>query len=150
MASVGELALMHRLGSRRLREHGIIFDENATLVPTPSHNAAMLSVLSEQADIAIIAAPFFGGVEASIRERIVILDRSEFAPHHPVSVSPDVPSDIVGRLTEVLLALSDSLHGQAALEAMNFPGFVVPELGLYEVMDWAADDLERQLSLGSK
>lgn len=149
IASVGEFSLMHRLGNRTLRENGIVIGENASLVPTPSLNSAMLSVLSNQADIAIIAAPFFKRVESSIRDRIAILERSVLAPHHPVSLSPDVPEDIAIRLTEVLLALQDTPEGQSALEAMSFPGFVVPEPGLYDVLDWAADDIESLLGLES-
>lgn len=147
IASVGELALMHRLGSQTLRENGIVFGENATLVPTPSHNAAMLSVLSGRADIAIIAAPFFLRVDSDIRDKISILARTGLAPHHPISVSSRTPEEIVNRLTEAVLALSKTPDGVAALEAMSFPGFVVPEPGLYDVMDWAADDLEKLLGL---
>lgn len=145
VASIGELALMHRLGSQTLRENGIILGENATRVRTPSHNAAMLSVISDRSDIAIIAAPFFGRVDADIRDKIVILARTERVPHHPISVSPRVPEEIVNSLTKALLALPKTPEGLAALEAMNFPGFVAVEPGLYDVLDWAADDLERLL-----
>lgn len=147
IASVGELSLMYRLGDQLLREKGIMIGENATLVLTPSHNAAMHSLLSDRADVAIIAAPFFNRVRPDIRDRIVILGQSAFAPHHPVSISPDVPDEIAIRLTKAMLALSETPEGQSALEAMSFPGFVVPEPGLYDVMDWAADDLEGFLGL---
>ena len=149
VASVGELALMHRLGSQILRDNGIVFGENAKLVPTPTHNAAMLSVLSDQADIAIIAAPFFGRVDADVREQIDILARTALAPHHPISVGKEVPEDVVDRLTAALLALPETPEGLVALEAMSFPGFVAPEPGLYEVMDWAADEIEGLLELKS-
>lgn len=147
VASVGELALMHRLGSKTLRENGLNFGENAMLVPTPSHNAAMLSVLSGHADIAIIAAPFFSRVEESVRDRIVILERTDLVPHHAVSVRGDMSEDVAIRLTEALLALPDTPEGQATLETVGFPGFVVPEPGIYQVMDWAADDLGALLGL---
>lgn len=149
IASIGVFSLMHRLGTQTLRAHGVVIGENATLVPAPTLNAAMLAVLSNQADIAIIAAPFFERIEPSIRGRIAILAESELAPHHPISLHVDVPEDISIRLTEVLLALADTPEGRAALDAMNFPRFIVPEPGLYEVMDWAADDIETQLGLDS-
>lgn len=147
VASIGELALMHRLGTQTLREYGIVPGENITLAPTPSHNAAMLSVLHDQADIAIIAAPFFGRVDDAIRDKIDILARTDLAPHHPVSVSPDVPADIADRLSQALLALTETPEGQAALDTLGFPGFTAVEPGLYDVFDWAADDLERLLGL---
>lgn len=145
VATIGELALMHRLGTQTLRENGIVFDENATLVPTPSHNAAMLSVLSDRADIAIIPAPFYERVDTDIRDRIDILSRTALAPHHPISVSPQVPGDVADRLSEALLDLKETEEGLAALDAMSFPGFVAVQPGLYDVMDWAADDIERLL-----
>ncbi len=147
VATIGELALMHRLGTQTLRENGIVFNENATLVPTPSHNAAMLSVLSDRADIAIIAAPFFDRVSADIRDRIDVLARTALAPHHPIAVSPQVPEEVAVRLSEALFHLKDTPEGLAALDAMSFPGFVAVEPGLYDVMDWAADDIEKLLGL---
>ncbi len=147
IATVGQLALMHRLGTQTLRESGIVLDENATLLQTPSHNAAMLSVLSDRADIAIIPAPFYKRVDADIRDRIDILARTALAPHHPISVSPQVPQDVAKRLAEALLDLKEAPEGLAALEAMSFPGFAPVEPGLYDVMDWAADDIEKLLGL---
>ncbi len=147
IATIGELALMHRLGTQTLLENGISFDENATLVPTPSHNAAMLTVLSDRADIAIIAAPYFKRVDADIRDSIEILARTPLAPHHPIAVSPRMPEEIAERLSEALLCLRKTPEGLAALEAMSFPGFAAVEPDLYEVMDWAADDIERLLGL---
>ncbi len=147
VATVGELALMHRLGTQTLRENGIVFDVNATVVPTPSHNAAMLSILSDRADIAIIPTPFFSRVDDDIRDRLDILARTALAPHHPISVSPRVPQDVTKRLTEALLKLGETPEGLAALEAMSFPGFTPVEPGLYDVMDWAADDIEKLLGL---
>ena len=141
---------MHRLGSQNLRENELDCGTNAKLVRTPTHIAAMLSVLTDQADIAIIAAPFFDRVDADVRENIGVIARTALALHHPISVGEAVPEDFADRLKAALLALPETPEGLGALEELSFPGFATPEPGLYEAMDWAADEIERLLGFKSK
>ena len=147
VSTSGPLSFSRRLGIEKLRKLGVDTDNGIELVVTPTQNASLRALLSGLSDVAIFMSPVLNQVEPAVRERIHVLAKSDFAPSHPIYVRPDLPKDTAASLASALVKLSQHPDRTSILNPIGWPGFVLAEPSYFDGMDWAADQIELQLSL---
>lgn len=84
-------------------------------------------VLDKRAHGAIIPTPLLGA-----NPQLNIVTTEEQWPHMALSVSENMPEDVVTAVRNALLEASGSPEGQAMLEQINFPGFEAADSSLYQ------------------
>ena len=149
LATVDPLALATMLVRAQLQEAGLDPDRDLVLVPTPSHNASLLSALQGQAEAASLMLPLFEQAAPGLRASLRVLANTGVSPHMPISVAPWVQPELAARIRELLLGLRETPEGRALLEHLNWPGLTTVAPGSYEGLAWAAPALGTALGDGA-
>ncbi len=145
LATVDPLALGTVLVRDWLTAHGLDPDHDVVLVPTPTHNASLLSAYKGATDAAALMIPPFRHARAEVREGMRILARTDGVPHMPIAVAQRLPPDRVAALRDILLAMDEDPEGRALLARMRWPGFVAADPAEYEVLAPIAEQVRREL-----
>jgi len=97
---------------------------------TYSHDNAIRAVADGIADAAAVDSMIFDRaveIEPDLAKRVFIIDRSLRVGNPPVVVNPKVSSALKQRLRDVLLGMREDEAGRAALKALNYDRFVLPD-----------------------
>jgi len=124
LAMTDPLALATVLVRATLEEAGINPDKDLTPIPTPSHNASLLSTHQGVTDAAALILPVFRRASPDIRESMVIVAKTRMVPHMPIAVAPWIDDTLADRVGKALVALSESPEGRSLLSHLDWPGFV--------------------------
>lgn len=124
LATPSAVALSTLLIRARLREVGLDPDTDLSLVPTPTHNASLLSVYKRFTAAAGLGEVPFERSDRAITGRLRILAQTGSAPQMPFSVSPRLPSRHAKAFAEALIGMSSSPEGKALLVHLHWPRFV--------------------------
>lgn len=135
VATPSRMALITVLIRERLIEAGCKIGEDTTLVPTPSHNASLMSVYRRATDAAGLGTVPFGRADAEIREALLVVAETAGTPNMPFSVAPWVSDDEASRFANALMKLNEDGEGSALLEHLGWPGFARAEPEDYDVFE---------------
>ncbi|MDZ7661867.1 phosphate/phosphite/phosphonate ABC transporter substrate-binding protein [Thiohalophilus sp.] len=97
-----------------------------TMVSTQNFNQALERLKSGRASAALIPTPLVSGDTT-----VNTVTTTEPVPHHAVSASPDLPSEVRQQIRQALLTAHESEAGQAMLEKVNISGFEPADNDLY-------------------
>ncbi len=144
LATTDPLALATVLVRARLEEAAVDPDSDLVLIPTPSHNASLLSTYQGATDAAALILPLFRRASPEIRDSMVILARTRMVPHMPISVAPWIPPGQAKQIGEALFALDETPEGRALLEHFHWPGFVPAREAEYAGLGWVTDAIQER------
>ena len=138
LATTDPLALATVLVRARLEAGGIDPDRDLRLIPTPSHNASLLSTYRGATDAAALILPLFLRASPEIRESMRIITKTRMVPHMPIAVAPWVDTAMAKRIGRILTTLDESPQGRALLTHLAWPGFVPASEEEYARLGWIA------------
>ncbi len=142
LATTDPLALATVLVRARLREAGIDPDKDLTLIPTPSHNASLLSTYQGVTDAAALILPLFLRASPDIRKNMLIVAKTRMVPHMPIAVAPWVDVVTAARIEQALITLNRSTEGRTLLSHLDWPGFVPVDEEEYVTLGWITQQLK--------
>ncbi len=142
LATTDPLALATVLVRARLREAGIDPDRDLTLIPTPSHNASLLSTYQGVTDAAALILPLFRRASPDIRKPMRIVAKTRMAPHMPIAVAPWIDAATANRIEQALITLNRSTEGRTLLSHLDWPGFVPAREEEYATLGWISRQLK--------
>lgn len=126
MSFSGRIAPVHMLTARGI--DGSRFFSRTFF--TYSHDNAIRAVADGIADAAAVDSMIFDRaveIEPDLAKRVFIIDRSLRVGNPPVVVNPAVSSALKQRLRDVLLGMREDEAGRAALKALTYDRFVLPD-----------------------
>ena len=115
---------------------------------TYSHDKAIYAVADGQADGASVDSLVYDFAlkrDASLAERVRIIHISPDFGIPPVVVSPSIRPQLRAALTEILLGMNIDPDGQAALQALDYDGFVASSDDNYK----SAKEIESSVNLSA-
>jgi len=142
LATTDPLALATVLVRAQLEDAGIDPDKDLTLVPTPSHNASLLSTYQGVTDAAALIMPLFLRASPEIRESMVIVAKTRMVPHMPIAVATGIDDTMAGRISQALIELDDSAEGRSLLKHLAWPGFVPAREDEYATLGWITERIK--------
>jgi len=123
LATVHTTSLATLLVRRFLSANGIDPDTDLTMVPTPTHNASLLSSYHGVTDASSLMQPPYEAIGKQIRDGMRIIARTENAPHIPIAVSPRIDENCARKISELLIGMNETDEGKSVLKHVRFTGF---------------------------
>lgn len=140
IATPDPLALVTALVRERLIEAGCSIDGHTTIVPTPSHNASLMSVYRRASDAAGLGTVPLGRADSGVRTELQIVAENRGVPNMPFAVAPWVSDDEAARFAGALIDLKADEDGPALLEHLRWHGFARADPEEYDLfLDYARD-----------
>lgn len=115
-------ALITMMGHDHLAQAGLLGDQAPEYHPFLSHNAANEAVVAGQADAAIASSNIVNKAIAQ-GAPLRILDKGLKLPNMATLVARDMPPALADRVETILLDMTNSEAGRAALRAISMPGY---------------------------
>lgn len=134
LATIHPDGLATLLVRKHLSKVGIDPDKDVTIVSTPSHDASLLSSYHGITDASALMQPPYEATNSAVKQSMRIIARTESTPHIPISVSRRITDSCATEITKLLLRMSATREGQAALRRNNFSGFKKVHAEDYESM----------------
>ena len=124
-------ALMTMMGKRYLMDAGLVGDRQPVYRPFTSHNAANQAVIAKEMDAAIASSNI---IQKAIKrgDALRILAWGETLPNMAMLVASDLDGALGARVSEILVGMKNSKHGQQVLKQIAFPGYRVVSAQDYE------------------
>ena len=135
LATPSRLALLTALVRQTIAEIGCKKGEQVVILPTPTHNAALLNVFNRTSDAAGMGPAVLKLAEPVVRNSMRVIGQTESTPSMPISVAPWIDRETAGKFTAILLSLKKTKEGRAVLRRMGWPGFKVATPQEYDVME---------------
>ena len=135
LATPDRLALMTVLVRQTVAAIGCKKGNEVAILPTPTHNAALLNAYNGTSDAAGLENGIFKRMEAKIVNSMRVIGRTASTPHMPISVAPWIDRETAEKFTEILLSLKKTKEGRAALKKTGWPGFKASTPREYDVME---------------
>lgn len=140
IATPDPLALVTILVRERLIEAGCAMEGDTTLVPTPSHNASLMSVYRRASDAAGVGTVPFARADADVRTDLRIVAENKGVPNMPFAVAPWISDEEAASFADALIDLNADEDGLALLEHLRWHGFARAEPEEYDsLLDYARD-----------
>ena len=122
--------------SYALKQHGIdIHQYFRLLLHTGSHQASIDAVLNDLVDVANVDEYILVEYLKSHPEdkgKLAILERFGPFPFTPIVAGRGTPPDVVKRLQQALLSMSNDKEGKQILDKLGLDGFVVKPVSFYQ------------------
>ncbi len=134
LTTPSRLALMTALLRQTIARIGCKKGEQVAILPTPTHNAALLNVYNGISDAAGFAPAMFKVAEPAVRNSMRVIGRTWSTPQMPLSVAPWVDKETAEKFTKIILSLKKTKEGQAVIDKIGWPGFKVATPREYDVM----------------
>jgi phosphonate transport system substrate-binding protein len=141
LATTGPLALSTLLIRDLLVRSGLDPGHDLTLVPTPSHIAALLSSTQGTTDASAVMLPVFRHARPELQASMRIVAETGEVPHIPIGVAPWVDAGLGRSLQAILAGMHSDPEGRAILEQLEWPGFVVVVPHEYDQLRWLAEQI---------
>lgn len=135
IATPDSMALLTLLIQEQLLDAGCDLEGSTRLVPTPSHNAALMSVYQRATDGAAVGNVPLGNADAGMRAEISIVAETRDIPSMPLSVAPWISRTEAARFADALISLGESPEGADLLEHLGWNGFVSARPEEYDVLE---------------
>ena len=129
------LALMTVLVRRTVAAIGCKKGNEVVILPTPTHDAALLNAYNGTSDAAGLESGIFKRTGARIVNSMRVIGRTASTPQMPISVAPWVDRKTTGKFTKILLSLNKTKEGRAVLKKAGWPGFKAAAPREYDVME---------------
>ncbi len=129
------LALMTVLIRRTVADIGCKKGNEVAIMPTPTHNAALLNAYNRTSDAAGLALVTLKLAAPAVRNSMRIIGRTASTPHLPISVAPWVDRETAAKFTAILLSLKETKKGRAVLKKTGWSGFKAATPQEYDVME---------------
>lgn len=122
------------LVKKHLEAAGIDPENELTLVPTPSHDASLLSSYHGVTDASSLMQTQYAAASEQVRQNMRLIARTEKTPHIPISVSPRLDRACADEIAALLLGINKTEAGRQALRNNRFSGFRRAETREYDAM----------------
>jgi len=133
IATPDRLALVTVLVRERLIEAGCETEGNTTLVPTPSHNASLMSVYRRASDAAGLGTVPLARADAGVRTELRIVAENKGTPNMPFAVAPWISDEEAAGFAEALIDLKADEDGPELLEHLGWTGFARADPEEYDI-----------------
>ncbi len=121
-----------------MREAGIDTDSDIEQIPVEGNNNAVLAVYNGDAEVGFAywdARTTVSEEAPDVAEKVVVFAYTDMIPNGGVAVSPDLPADLVARITELLDGYADSSEEAASVM-----------FDLVGLSDWTADTADDEIA----
>ncbi len=132
LATVDTKSLATLLITKHLKQHNINPDTDLTIIPTPTHNASLLSAYHGVTDASALMQPPYAAASQQVRNRMRIIAETERAPHIPISVGERISNNCAADISRLLLNMKTSSEGRQVLKHNRFTGFRLSRADEYE------------------
>ncbi len=134
LTTPARLALLTVLIRQTIAAIGCKKGEQVVILPTPTHNAALLNVYNGTSDAAGLGPIAFKLAAPAVINSMRVVGRTESTPSVPLSVAPWVDRETAEKFTEIILSLNKTEEGRAVIEKTGWPGFKAATPREYDVM----------------
>ena len=135
IATPSATAIVTFLVRQHLVRAGCDVDGSTTLVPTPSHNASMMSVYRGVTDGAGMATVPLARADAHIQAELRIVAETDGVANMPFSVAPWISEAEAARFADALIRLGESPEGAELLEHLGWLGFAAAGPEDYDMLE---------------
>lgn len=144
LAMPDPLSLAALLTRQHLAAVGADFAASVTLIDTPTHNASLLSLHHGWTDAASLMGPIFRRMQPDAKAKLRVIATTAGTPRLPFAVAPWINADRASAFANAMVAIGDTVEGQALLKQIGWQGFVAALPQDYDFFDKfaAAIDLE--------
>ncbi len=129
------MALMTALIRRTVAMIGCKKGNEVAILPTPTHNAALLNAYNRTSDAAGLALVTLNMAEPVVMNSMRVIARIGSPSHIPVSVAPWIDRETAGKFTKIILSLEETKEGRAVMKENDWPGFKAATPQEYDVME---------------
>jgi len=136
------LAIVSILGSELLLQHELINNQTIFLKQSFSHNNAILGIINNKADGAIVAKGVFNTMPNSIRNQLRVLGETKQVPSLTVLVSPNIPLEQCRQVKALLLKFHHSMKGKRFFSRTGFREFIEVDANGFDQLDIYAKRVE--------
>lgn len=112
IASPDVTAIVTMLGELTLSEAGLIPGKDVTIIYTPSHNNAIITVANHQADAAVAASNVFDTMPQNVRDDLVRLQETRSAPNVMFMASKNLSKQEYLRIRKFMLEFTAAGAGK--------------------------------------
>jgi len=135
LATVDTKSLATLLIKKHLKQHGINPDTDLIIIPTPTHNASLLSSYHGITDASALMQPPYAAASQQVRDSMRIIAKTERAPHIPISVGDKISEACATQITQLLLGMNSTVEGKQVLKHNRFNGFRLSRAEEYEKLN---------------
>ena len=115
-------AINHHVALKGLKEHGLEAGKTVTIIVTPSHSSALLSVLNDQVAVAVMGKSPWGTYKKKYKDQVKVLATSYDFPGFIIMAHPSMSSTKVRKIKESLLSFAATEQGKAYLRKTALEG----------------------------
>ncbi len=144
LSTVDPISLATVLVRTKLQETGIDPDREITLVATPTHNASLLTALKKGTDAASLMLTPYNRARPEVKERMLIIARTQGTPHMPIAAAPWLSETVVDIIKKSMLDLNETQQGKALLKHLSWPGFTTAAPQDYDQLEWVVQEIKLQ------
>ena len=135
-----ELAIVSAMGEIHLRKKGLRVGKNISLLNTPTHNNAIISVKNNTASAGIIASPVFEIYNKKNKEKLKRIEQTDPVPSAMFMVSTKVSKQDTNKLNHAMMEFTKSNYAEPF-----FSG--TPMVGLKPISDTDMQGLTKYVEL---
>jgi phosphonate transport system substrate-binding protein len=142
VATTSRVALATVMLLNHLKSMGIDADKDLTLVPTPTHNSAMLSAYKGVTDAGGLMYPPYSRAKPELQNGLRIIAKVGDSPNMPIPVASRVDAETADKIKQALVSLGDTEAGRKIMKQYKWPGFVPADPSLYDHMHWSSSAIK--------
>jgi phosphonate transport system substrate-binding protein len=135
LTTPSRLALLTVLLHQTIAKIGCKKGKQVIILPTPTHNAALLNVYNRNSDAAGLGPAAFKLAAPAVRNSVRVIGRTGSTPSVPIAIAPWVDRKTAEKFTEIILSLKKTKEGRAIIKKTGWPGFKVATSREYDVME---------------
>jgi phosphonate transport system substrate-binding protein len=117
-------AIIHHVAVKALKRSGLQIGKTVTIVVTPSHSSALLSLLNHQVSVAVMGNAPWRTYQKKYKNQVKVLDASADFPGFLIMAHPKMPLKMVNQIKNVFLDFSITNAGRKYLEATGLEDLV--------------------------
>jgi len=121
LATPDHLAIITILGELALQDHGLSPGKDIKIISAPSHNTALLEVVSKRADAAVVSAAVYESMDPKIKKQLRLIFTTQRVPHMMFLASPKISESDYETLKKAVL---DYKAKGAGAEFFNESGYI--------------------------
>ena len=115
-------AINHHVALKAIKEYGLVNNKNVSIVVTPSHSSALLSLLNKQVAVAVMGNAPWNTYKKEYKGRVRVISTSADFPGFLVMANQKVPKTLVKKIREAALNFAKTKEGENYLAKTGLKG----------------------------
>ncbi len=118
-------AINHHVAVKALKKTGLEIGKTVTVIVTPSHSSALLSLLNQQVSVAVMGNAPWRTYQKKYQNQVRVLDTSADFPGFLIMAHPKMSLKMVNQIKKTILEFSKTGQGKAYLAATGLEGLAL-------------------------